>query len=157
MKNNFFSNREFACQKFYHWETGDDFNWLRKEWYKFEQFLSNKDESKIFILSLAYIYNEFCIKAYSEEYNELDRTSILECSEKAINTNEITNLQNKIKPCLDKALDIMLDVYGNPEEISREFASITINFQLPYDDGIKYIYNLFEDKWEQKAFKPPPF
>ena len=144
--------REFACKHFYTWEHGVDFDWLKKEWHKFDPHLKDLAEVEDFILTLADIYNSFCHEAYFATVTEEE---LKKCSgfiktpepEPAPDPPETIIIKNRIKNNFNKTLDILLEVYRFPEEIIREFSTIYIEFQIPHQDGYDYILNIFKDKF----------
>ncbi|HCE56618.1 MAG TPA: hypothetical protein DER09_02195 [Prolixibacteraceae bacterium] len=56
--------RLFAVEFFYAWEHGEDFDWLKKEWHRFESYFSDREDAEDFILALAYIYSAFCYESF---------------------------------------------------------------------------------------------
>lgn len=155
-KKDFYNNRQFACEHFYAWENGEDFDWLKKEWHKFEPYLTNKKEVQDFILTLAHIYNSFCHEAYfAETTNENAKKYewLFDFVEKDPLKAQIE--KERVIKNLDKTLDIILKTYEFPNEIARQFVSIAIGFELSNNDGIKYIFDLCRDKWNpDKEIEP---
>ena len=144
----FYNIRQFACTHFFKWEDGEDFDWLKKEWNKFEPYLNNLEEVENFILTLSDIYGSFCQEAYFERVIEEDVQKyswIIEDPNPEL--FEDPKIKKRIERSFDKTLGILLTVYDCPEEILRQFTSIFIDIQLPAYDGYKYVFNLFKDKW----------
>jgi hypothetical protein len=144
----FYNIRQFACEHFFAWEIGEDFDWIKKEWKKFEPHLKNEREVEDFILSLAKIYNSFCHAAYFEDVTDEDIEKypwIIQDQDSEPSPNQ--ELEKRIENYYDKTLDILLEVYTTPEEILRQFTSVFIDIQLPSYDGYKFIFDLFKDKW----------
>tara|TARA_B100000508_G_scaffold126864_1_gene111639 strand:- start:413 stop:841 length:429 start_codon:yes stop_codon:yes gene_type:complete len=129
---NFYKIKDFACKNFYVWENGNDFIWLKKEWDNFEKHLETEANAIAFICCLSDIYDVFCHAAYFEP-----------------NVSKYELGQPK-HIYLSKTLDIILEVYERPEDIYREFSSIKIDWQMPHSDGRKFIYELLEEKWNEK-------
>ncbi len=150
VKKDFYNIRQFACENFFAWENGEDFDWLKKEWNKFEPLLKNEKEVEDFILSLADIYNSFCHESYFAKITDEDVKKydwIIEDTKPNPELPESRIKKERIQSYFDKTLDILLEVYHCPEEIARQFVTIAISFQLPHEDGIKYIFSLFKNKW----------
>ena len=128
----FYKIKEFACKNFYAWEDGNDFLWMKKEWNKFYDDFKTEEQAKKFIECLSDIYDVFCHAAYFEPTD----------SKYALGKPEHTYLS--------KTLEILLEVYERPENIYREFSSIKFDWQMPHPDGRKFIYELMEEKWNEK-------
>jgi len=128
----FYKIKEFACEKFYAWEDGNDFIWLKDEWIKFIDHFYSEKHAKDFICCLSDIYDAFCNAAYFEP------------------NGSKYQLGQPEHIYLNKTLDILLEVYERPEDIYREFSSIKIDWQMPHSDGRKFIYELLEEKWNEK-------
>jgi len=155
IKNGFYSIREFACKNFYVWDNGEDFDWLRREWKKFEPMLKSEIDVEDFILTLADIYNSFCQESYFETINEEDAKKydcIIDDTEQNVETPESQEYKERIQNYFNQTLDILLEVYKRPEEVLRQFATIAIDFQLPHNDGYKYVFNLFKSKWNYDKY-----
>ena len=138
--------RIFAAEFFYAWEHGEDFDWLRKEWHKFEPHLSDRTEAEDFILALAYIYSAFCYESFFLKSREGVLT-VQECVDEyeSKHAEFIKRIENK----LDFTLDLLLKVYKRPDEVLREFVTIAIAFELPNPAGYEYIENLFKDIYKE--------
>lgn len=128
----FYSIKDFACKNFYAWENGDDFIWLKEEWEKFEQYIETEANAKAFISCLSEIYDLFSHASYF-----------------ANNGNEY-ELSNPIHKYMDRTIEILLKVFERPEDVYREFATIKMDWMLPHPDGRKFIYELMEEKWQEK-------
>lgn len=138
-----FSNvKKFAVEHFNAWEHGEDFDWLKKEWHKFEPHISEQKDAEDFILTLAYIYSAFCHESYFLKSKEGIITVQEYVSEFEEGHPEFTEHINKK---FDFTLDLLLKAYNRPSEILRELISITIHFELPHPDGYEYIKELFND------------
>lgn len=144
----FYNIREFACIHFYKWEDGDDFDWLKKEWYKFEPHLKEIQEVEDFILTLADIYGSFCHEAYFENVPDDVKKYPLIIENPNPEPTQAPEITKRIQGNYDRTLDILIKVYDCPEEILRQFTAIFIRFQIPNQDGYKYIFDLFKDKWD---------
>lgn len=145
----FYNIREIACQHFYKWEQGEDFVWLKNEWHKFEPHLKTKNEVENFILVLSDIYEHFCSESYFAKISDEDVKKydwIIENPNLEPENPELTKI---IEQFFDRTLDILLEVYKNPDEILRQFISIAIGFEVPHPDGYEYILNLFKDKYNE--------
>jgi hypothetical protein len=133
--------RYIACEHFYAWEDGEDFDWLRKEWPKFQGYLKSNQEIEEFILTLAYFYNLFCLISYFEGASDIEKAilkpSVDDESAQVIYHN------------FDRTLDILLKVYTCPYEILRQFTTIYIQYEIPHIDGHRFIYRLFDEKWDE--------
>tara|TARA_B100000508_G_C11453470_1_gene275416 strand:+ start:1417 stop:1827 length:411 start_codon:yes stop_codon:yes gene_type:complete len=129
---NFYAIKVFACKNFYSWEDGNDFNWLKKEWEKFNDYFQSEKDAKNFIICLSDIYDIFCHAAYFES------------------NGSKYSLSQPEHIYTSKTLTILLEVYERPEDIYREFSSIKIDWQMPHSDGRKFIYDLLEEKWNEK-------
>lgn len=150
MKLDFQFIQRYAHLHFDTWEMHEDFEWLIKEWHKFEPLLKNEKEVEDFILTLADIYNSFCHESYfatitNEDVKKYDW--IIEDTEPKIELPEIQIIKKRIQNNFERTLDILLEVYECPEEILRQFVTITIDFQLPHYDGYKFVFDLFKKKW----------
>jgi len=128
----FYRIKEFACKNFHAWEDGKDFFWLKKEWGKFSDNFNNEKQANDFIICLSDIYDVFCHAAYFES----NRSKY--------------ELENPHHTSLDKTIDILVETYERPEDIYREFATIKMDWQMPHPDGRKFIYELMEEKWNEK-------
>jgi hypothetical protein len=150
----FYDIRIFAVNFFYAWEDGVDFNWLRKEWPKFKPHFANQNEAEDFVLVLAYIYSVFCVESYFEKSCDSILTIQEYVNETAPDHLEFTDrISNKI----DVTLDLLLQIYIHPSEFLRELASIAIDFELPNQEGYKYILGLFKDKYNEPEHLVPEF
>ena len=154
----FYNIRQFACEHFYSWEHGVDFDWLKKEWHKFNPHLKDLAEVEDFILTLADIYLSFVHEAYFATITEEDVKKyawIIEAPEPEPDPPKTIKIKNRIKNNFDRTLDILLEVYNCPEEIIREFSTIYIEFQIPHQDGYDYILNLVKNKFDpDKEIEP---
>jgi hypothetical protein len=135
----FYQIRGIACEHFYKWEDGEDFDWLRKEWPKFKRHLNSNQEIEEFILTLAYFYNLFCHISYFEGESDIEK-AILKPSSK--NDSDQVIYDN-----FDKTLDILIKVYTCPYEVLRQFSTIFIQYEIPHFDGHRFIYRLFDGRW----------
>jgi len=150
MKVPFYKIKNFAIEYFYAWEHGEDFDWLNKEWPKFEEHFQDVTEAEDFILVLAYIYSAFCHESF-----------FLKSSEGVLTVQEYVNEFEKEHPefierinkKFDFTLELLLKAYNKPTEILREIVSIAIAFELPHPDGYEYIRELFKDKYKEPDIK----
>ncbi|RIJ48758.1 hypothetical protein D1614_09515 [Maribellus luteus] len=143
-----FSNvKKFAVEHFNAWEHGEDFDWLKKEWHKFEPLISEQKDAEDFILTLAYIYSAFCHESYflkSKEGIMTIQEYVREFEE------EHPVFIERINRKFDFTLELLLRAYNRPSEILREFVSIAINFELPHPDGYDFVKNLFQEKYKER-------
>ena len=58
----FYKIKDVAVQHFYSWEDGEDFDWLRRNWSKFN--LSSEEDAKAFIYAAGYIYSTYVKEAF---------------------------------------------------------------------------------------------
>ncbi|MBN1820754.1 MAG: hypothetical protein JW833_08555 [Prolixibacteraceae bacterium] len=136
--------RAFAAKHFYTWPDGQDFNWLRKNWHKFEQYFSTESEAEDFIIALSYIYMAFCIEAYFEkpadvkEYLKISWFVEDYCSDEPFPGC----YEEQINRGYKTALEILRKNY-HPDDILREFSSIKIDEFFPHPDGQQYIYDVW--------------
>jgi hypothetical protein len=146
MKVPFFDIKAFAVEYFWSWEMGEDFDWLKKEWVKFEEHFSTKEEAETFILVLSYIYSSFCHESFFLKSSE-GKMTVKEYIDDFIPQHPefIERIEGKIIP----TLNLLLRVYNNPTEVLRELVSIAIGFELPHPDGYKYIEWLFRDRYKE--------
>ncbi len=146
MKVAFTDIRIFAAEFFYAWENGADFDWLKKEWHKFEPFLKDEREAEDFILALGYIYYAFCFESFF-----LKRSDAIATVQNYVYETEsdLPEFVERTNNKLDFTLDLLLKVYIRPEEVLREIVSLAIAFELPHPDGYKYIIDLFKDKYDE--------
>lgn len=147
----FYDIRLFAEEHFNAWEHGEDFDWLKKEWHKFEPHISEQKEAEDFILALAYIYSAFCHESYflkSKEGIVTIQEYVSEFEE------EHPEFIERINKKFDFTLELLLKAYKRPSEILREFVSIAIAFELPHPDGYEYIKELFKDKFQDPNIDP---
>lgn len=143
----FYIIKEFASNHFYKWEEGEDFIWLKDEWHKFESHLKTEQEVEDFILTLSEIYEHFCSEAYFAKITDEDAKKydwIIKDPNPPVEKQEITKRLNEY---YDRTLDILLEVYGCPDEILRQFISIAIDFEVPHPDCYKFIDDLFRGKF----------
>lgn len=150
-----FSNvKKFAVEHFYAWENGEDFDWLKKEWHKFEPHVKNTREAEDFILALGYIYFAFCFESFFIKSSEGIATIQDYANETESDLPEFIERTNKK---FDFTLDLLLKVYRRPSEVLREFVSIAIAFELPNPAGYDYIENLFKDIYKESDIDPIMF
>ncbi len=146
MKVPFYDIRLFAAAHFYSWENGEDFDWLKKEWTKFENHFQDVQEAEDFILVLAYIYATFCHESFFLKSKE----GVMTVWDYAKDIEpEHPEFMERINKKFDFTLDILLKVYDRPSEFLRELVSIAIDFELPHPDGYEYIKELFKDKYKE--------
>jgi len=136
----FYYIKELAVKHFYAWHDGEDFDWLRKNWSKFE--LETLEEAKIFIYCMGYIYDIYVCEAIKGKYTDRIKTLEEYCEGHDHRTLEIQNL---IKDNLLKTYQKLYDVFKYTEELYREFSSITISFEPPHIDGYKYLKGIADE------------
>ncbi|OGU41045.1 MAG: hypothetical protein A2315_10855 [Ignavibacteria bacterium RIFOXYB2_FULL_35_12] len=95
------------------WSDGEDFQWFAETWYKLGWGGStklNRERTKIFILTLANIYYEFCHEAYGLCYELLleddQEFLIRDCDISATRIRELIELEHSKKKWIDKPEDI---------------------------------------------------
>ncbi|KJF44280.1 hypothetical protein [Draconibacterium sediminis] len=153
----FYHIREFACAHFYIWETGDDFDWLRKEWNKFEPRLKTRTEAEDFILVLADLYEGFCSESYflKPTYELMKEFPFI--VEDPNPEKEDPEIRKRIETFRDQTLNILYEVYESSEEILRNFVSVAIDFEVPHPDGYVYVQELFSELETKKDIEKGAF
>jgi len=150
MSDNFHENRLFALEHFYVWENGEDFDWLQREWEMIGCINStDKEYVEQYILTLAHIYDMFCHECYEK------RCSIDDFKKYRLTVDDtvIEHPADRLKKAnqdeiFDDVLDSLICTYVTPEEIAKQFIGIGISYLLPHEDGVTFIYKLFEGRWD---------
>ncbi|MFC2117361.1 hypothetical protein ACFLSY_01800 [Bacteroidota bacterium] len=141
----FYDVREVAVTHLYILGDGEDFNWLRKNFDKFN--LSSVDEAKTFIYCLGYIYDTYVSEAIKAKHTDRIQTIKEYCDYKDQITSDI---QNIIEKNISDALKKILNTFHGAENLYREFASITIEFAVPHQDGYEYLKGMADKYgWKQ--------
>lgn len=142
----FYDVKDLAIKHFYSWENGEDFDWLRKNFEKFN--LSTIEEANTFIYCMGYIYSTYVSEAIKAKHTDSIMTVELYCKYEDHLTHEIQRL---IEKNLIKTYQRLFDVYHYAEELYREFASISIEFAVPHQDGYKYLKSIADKYGLEKS------
>jgi len=142
----FYDIRDFAAEHFFIWENGEDFDWLKREWHKFQDHFQNQTEAEDFILVLAYIYSAFCHESFFLKSNAGMLTIPEYVNEFEPEHPEFIERIDKYSDC---CLELLLKTYSKPVEVLRELVSIAIAFELPHPDGYEYIRKLFTNVYKE--------